>query len=419
MPQNIKGRSMASKREVIKASGAIEISNEITLLQRRAWNYLLAHAYNDLASTDIFEIRVKDLAEALGYDSNDQEYIKDSLRALRDTRIEFNLLGKDNRKEWHMYSLLADAVIINGVCKYSYGGLLKQRLNNPAMYARISLSLQNKFTSKHSLALYELAVDYFRVVDNRGETPWISLEKLGLLFAVKADEIKTFKVFNRDVIKKAVKEINSKSDLWIDVEYRREVRKVIAVKFLILHNPNAIVDITPPRKRENHPSLLLPFLDCPDLFDSLTNEFGLSRGAAVDILKSKDEFYVREVLESVRGKIEANQVRDIPAFTMTALQKDFRAKKPAHESKREAAREAKRKAEAAEAKRRAEEAGAIERGKELNSQAAEKYESLTKPEQKEIEKEALKRLAIRHGKPSRIGLRAEIWQVVKERFEIR
>ena len=36
-------------KEVIKASAAIHIEGKITNLQRRAWNVLLAHAYDELS----------------------------------------------------------------------------------------------------------------------------------------------------------------------------------------------------------------------------------------------------------------------------------------------------------------------------------------------------------------------------------
>ena len=41
---------MKDKTEVIKHSAAIQIQNNITLLQRRAWNVLLANAYDELPS---------------------------------------------------------------------------------------------------------------------------------------------------------------------------------------------------------------------------------------------------------------------------------------------------------------------------------------------------------------------------------
>jgi hypothetical protein len=46
------------KTEVIKASGAIQIENNITLLQRRAWNLLLANAYDELPTQEKHQIGV-------------------------------------------------------------------------------------------------------------------------------------------------------------------------------------------------------------------------------------------------------------------------------------------------------------------------------------------------------------------------
>ena len=43
------------------------------------------------------------------------------------------------------------------------------------MYARISLSLQNRFDSKHTQALYELCVDYRIDAKHYGETAFISI----------------------------------------------------------------------------------------------------------------------------------------------------------------------------------------------------------------------------------------------------
>ena len=62
---------MHEKQEVIKHSAAIHIQNNITLLQRRAWNILLANAYDELPNEKIkrHRIREKALAEALEFDS--------------------------------------------------------------------------------------------------------------------------------------------------------------------------------------------------------------------------------------------------------------------------------------------------------------------------------------------------------------
>ena len=50
-------------------------------------------------------------------------------------------------------TLLAQATIKRGVCTYAYSPELRRRLHNPTMYARISLSMRNKFGSKYAQAL--------------------------------------------------------------------------------------------------------------------------------------------------------------------------------------------------------------------------------------------------------------------------
>ena len=73
---------LAKINEVIKASPAIQIQSKISLLQRRAWNVLLANAYNELPTADIHRVSVVELSAKLGYNSNDLDYLKETLETL-------------------------------------------------------------------------------------------------------------------------------------------------------------------------------------------------------------------------------------------------------------------------------------------------------------------------------------------------
>ena len=92
--------NLAKIDEVIKASPAIQIQSKISLLQRRAWNVLLANAYNALPDKDIHSVSMVELAAKLGFDSGNQEYLKEVLRSLRSCEVEWNLLNKDNKQVW-------------------------------------------------------------------------------------------------------------------------------------------------------------------------------------------------------------------------------------------------------------------------------------------------------------------------------
>jgi hypothetical protein len=225
---------LQGKREVIKHSAAIHIQNNITLLQRRAWNVLLANAYDELPSLERYRIKIVDLMRALEFDSKNEEYLKEALEALVSCKVRWNLLDKDGEFEWGVTTLLAEAKIKSGMCTYAYAPTLRERLHNPRMYARISLSMQNKFDSKHAQALWELCTDYLDETRNQGETPFIGLSEFkGLMGIGEAGYGGEFKILNRDVIKPSIEEINTVTDFDIRAEFKREKRKVAAVKFRV------------------------------------------------------------------------------------------------------------------------------------------------------------------------------------------
>ena len=138
-------------QEVVKHSAAIQIQNNITLLQRRAWNVLLANAYDELPTQETHQVKVAELMEKLEFSSKNDEYLKGALKALVGYKVEWNVLDKDNKWEWGVTTLLAEARIKDGVCTYAYGPMLRERLHNPNIYARISLSRACRVTGIRSI----------------------------------------------------------------------------------------------------------------------------------------------------------------------------------------------------------------------------------------------------------------------------
>ncbi len=225
---------LANINEVIKASPAIQVQGKMTHLQRRAWNVLLANAYNELPEKEIHSVSVTELASKLGYESNDLPYLKETLEALVDFRVEWNILGKDKKdNEWGIATLLASANIKNGICTYAFAPHLRPKLHNPRIYTRLNLRLQNRFNGQYALILWEVCFDYFDTNRGTGETPFIPLEILRELLGIESNEYPLFPELNRTVIKPALKEINDLTDYFVEVEQKRIGRKVAELKFSI------------------------------------------------------------------------------------------------------------------------------------------------------------------------------------------
>jgi len=377
------------KNEVAKPSATIQISNKITLFQRRAWNILLKNAFFDLKDLNNrqFTIPFRYLCEQLGYKHTDKKYheVDDILYKLVDYSVRWNLLGKDGKERKGAASLLAGFEIVDGICIYDYSVLLQEKLANPQVYARINLTIQNRFNSKHSLALYELFVDYKGV----GQTPWISIHDFRELMGLEDGKYTRFKDLKYDVINKALKEINKESDLAVTLETQKRSRRVVAVKFLIGDKPNYQEFLDLPSSPSNEEIQEIENISSVNngLLERLVY-LGIPESRARQELQ-KDENRVRMALQAAEAYIEkaGGTIKNTPAVVNKALSEGWGQK-----SKIEIEDEEKKKAIAEKAKKLMEEKLAEEDKKEkvikyestLKEEAFGLYSSLSATKRKEI-----------------------------------
>lgn len=338
---------MGEKREVIKHSAAIHIQSNITLLQRRAWNVLLANAYDELPFQDEYGMKLKELSHVLEFDSKKDGYLKEALRALTTCAVEWDVLGKDGEQEWGITTLLAQAKIRNGICTYAYSPELRRRLHNPRMYARISLSMQNKFESKHAQALWEICVDYLDEARNSGETPFIPLEKYRKLMGVSGNLYPEFKAFNRRVIKEPIEEINRVTDFHVAVVYQRKSRQIIAIKFKVRRL------LLLPGQVAQQQQLFPDVLDMAPAVQELKEAgFAVEEAwriwqegfASIDpekrpIITDDDpeaafSRYIREKIHLTKRLRESGKIRNITGFLLTAIKKNYSNPEFAEEEQR-------------------------------------------------------------------------------------
>ena len=127
------------------------------------------------------------------------------------------MLDKDKEEEWGIAVLPGIRRYKNGVCTYGFAPHLRLKLHNPRIYAKLNLRLQNRFKSQYALVLWEVCFDYFDTDRDQGETPFIPLETFRELLGIESDEYPAFSIFNRAVIKPALKEINDLTSYHIAV----------------------------------------------------------------------------------------------------------------------------------------------------------------------------------------------------------
>ena len=320
--------NLLQRDEFIKASPAIQIQGSLTHLQRRAWNVLLANAYDELPNKEIHRVSVVELASKLGFNSRNQEHLKDMLKSLAECTVEWNVLGKEKKQVWGVATLLASAEIENGICTYGFAPHLRLKLYNPRVYAKLNLRLQNRFTDRHALILWEICFDYFDTARDQGETPFILLDTFRELMGVAPDEYPAFKTLNQCVIKPAIKEINELTNFFVEVEQKRESRKVAFLKFII----SRLKPIAPPEPIQE--SLFPDIEDLPAIANMLV-QVGVSRrealkiinqgwdGVVVDVPREDYRDFRAYVEEKIGLAQQATDVKNIGGFIVKAIRENY------------------------------------------------------------------------------------------------
>ncbi len=218
-----------------KATGAIHIRNDTTMLQRKLTDALLCVAGTQLGDRTILshQVSLSYLCQLTGFNSNNVAHIKNSLESLVATRIKWDIVNPDGEREWGVAALLADARIRGGVVTYSFAPQLREKLAAPERWATLRMQVIRRFSSGTALAMYENCLPYRGV----GQTPFFTLPLLRELLGATAESYDEFKALNRAVLKPAIEEVNrigkKHNDIQIEVEYKRVKRQVSEVKIWI------------------------------------------------------------------------------------------------------------------------------------------------------------------------------------------
>ena len=337
--------NLLERDEFIKASPAIQIQGNLTHLQRRVWNVLLANAYDELPNKEFHRVSVAELTEKLGFSSRNQDHLKETLEALVEHIVEWDILGKDKKQIWGVASLLASVEIENGICTYSFAPHLRYKLYNPRIYTKLNLRLQNRFTSRYALILWELCFDYFDTKRDQGETPFISLETFRELMGIAPDDYPIFKHLNHRVIKPAIEELNELTNFFVEVEQKRESRKVALLKFRISRLKQV---------ERSEPEPLYPDVEeLPPIANALV-QAGVARREAVKIGNQEWDAVDAEVVmedyrdfamyvaEKIALSQQAANVQNVGGFIVQAIRENYQD--PVFQAKLEARKERERQA---------------------------------------------------------------------------
>ncbi|GGJ10678.1 replication initiation protein [Paenibacillus hunanensis] len=189
-----------------------------------------------------------------------------------------------------------------------------------------------KLKSAYAMRIYELLKQYERIGSRT-----FTVQRLKELLGIE-DQYPVYADFKKRVLVKAQQEINKHTDISFSFEEMKTGRKITEIKFLltsksadakssVLNHPDK------PAGARHHTSSRLR--------QQLKEEFGLQAKAIDQVLAQYDKNYIAENLEVVRSDAKRGRIKDIPAYTMSALKTDYRKKRSGLEEEQLATQQAK------------------------------------------------------------------------------
>jgi len=217
------------KVNVIKDFALIRIEHKISLLQQQVWNVLLAFAFDHFDQEYHYKIPIVALQEYIPAASN-RKHLEKAVNDLVNIPIGFNVLQTVVNSVRESYSLLSSARFKEGICYYQFPKNLKQRISDPVSCTEINLLIQKQYKGgSYGWFLYELC---YSVKEERN-TGWFLLAELRQYLGIQTEQYPLFKDFNKRVIKPALQDVNSRTDLNVSAEFKRKGRIVTKVRFIV------------------------------------------------------------------------------------------------------------------------------------------------------------------------------------------
>lgn len=299
--------------EIKKHSSLIQMQWDASLIQRKAMNGIIYIIKDQLARNPeqrIFKTDLGILKRLSGIRRTDNSNLKKALRGLATMAIEYNILNKD-KEMWWVFTFLSHAQIEveqrwkSSLIIVECPTIVIEAIRRPAMYSKLNLMITRWISSKHALILYEVLFDYIKLGKIR-----IRIEELRRLFGLSENQYRgSFSMFRKRVIDRAIKEVNAKTDILVEVfEVERIWRKVLSMTFTI--RPAKMYN----RLEEDKENLLSKLIS-----------YWFSEKKATQIIYSHDKDYILANIAVIEEQYigRGKTIKSIPALLTSAFKADY------------------------------------------------------------------------------------------------
>lgn len=235
-------------REIKTPQALIHIRHKISLLQYKYWILMIRELRRQIDEgmqpdeKGFRTIAMKSIEEALGYSPNKTELWND-LQALKNETIVYNVLEKDGGTMKKGSGFILEWGVTNHRIVFKLPSFIEdlvRGLDEPkAIFHALNWEIFNSISGKYQAYIYKLCRDFIGV----GRTPYMEIESFRDYMGIEPHEYKEFRDLNKWVISGPVKDINASdfSDLTVEIDWEKNGRKTIGLRFLVKHKHQAIM----------------------------------------------------------------------------------------------------------------------------------------------------------------------------------
>lgn len=284
----------------------------LSLSGRRAIDVAYFIVAQDPVIQRTYEVDMNFFKWLMAYSSNNRKHLRTVLREGQKAAVQVHELDQSDpdNDRWVSVPLLGSVGLSNGKLYFEVPDKLQAQIKSPA--SSHFLSLRFVFKSVHAKIIYDRLQPYL----DENITPWYTLDEIRGWINCNARTYDEYKYLKRNVLEIAVKHINEVSNL--DVSYNESnlpgTKKVGKIRFKMkvrdaIDTPNTTMRIL------------------TELYDTLQNEFGLSKGQFNEIIINRDEWTdvrINQAIEYTRFNIGRGKVKSSAAgYLMKALSEHY------------------------------------------------------------------------------------------------
>lgn len=317
--KKIKKEEFTSSELVVQHNKLVEARYRISLQEKRLILWLLSQIKPTDNDFTQHRIAIKDFCSIVGVTSNN---MYTELQKVTRRLIGRVLTIRDPSK-----NLLLQVAWLSVAAYWEKEGVIDLRIASELQ--PYLLELKKDFTvinitdimalsSVYAIRFYELLKQYEPVGERK-----LLVEDLRFQCGISEKKYKRFNDFKKDVLERAKKEINEKTDLLIDYEEIKMSRKITSVRFIIKRNPDYGLTEFEKMQREKSDLIRKEMRSKNALIEKIL-EYGFSRSTAQKLLQRGTEEEIEDAIKSVDLQIFRGHVKNPKSMLKIAIEEKWK-----------------------------------------------------------------------------------------------